>query len=101
MFEMCRRQEELIQINQPTRGGNSFTSLLLDFMCGSTCFGRLPARHQGLKTALRVGGKRLEGLLFVVWKVNLPDHDQQRCYYHAPTVKPEAVNAVAVTSSIN
>jgi len=23
-----------------------------------------------------------------------PDHDQQRCYHHAPTVKPEAVDAV-------
>jgi hypothetical protein len=34
-------------------------------------------------------------LLVVVWPpVNQPDHDQQRCYYHAPTVKPEAVNAV-------
>jgi len=25
---------------------------------------------------------------------NRPDHDQQHCYHHAPTVKPEAVNAV-------
>jgi len=25
----------------------------------------------------------------------LPDHDQQRWYRHAPTVKPEAANAVA------
>jgi len=24
----------------------------------------------------------------------LPDHDQQRCYHHAPTVEPEAANAV-------
>ena len=24
----------------------------------------------------------------------LADHDQQRCYHHAPTVKPEAANAV-------
>ena len=30
-------------------------------------------------------------MLVVVW----PDHDQQHCYHHAPTVKPEAVNAVA------
>jgi len=29
-------------------------------------------------------------LLVVVW----PDHNQQRCYHHAPTVKPEAANAV-------
>jgi len=25
---------------------------------------------------------------------NLPGHNQQRCYRHAPTVKPEAANAV-------
>ena len=24
----------------------------------------------------------------------LPDHDQQHCYHHAPTVKPEAATAV-------
>ena len=23
-----------------------------------------------------------------------PDHDQQHCYHHAPTVNPEAANAV-------
>ena len=23
-----------------------------------------------------------------------PDHDQQHCYHHAPTVKPEAATAV-------
>jgi hypothetical protein len=26
---------------------------------------------------------------------NRPDHDQQHCYHHAPTVKPEAATAVA------
>jgi hypothetical protein len=26
--------------------------------------------------------------------VNWPDHDQQHCYHHAPTVKPEAATAV-------
>jgi len=25
---------------------------------------------------------------------NWPDHDQQHCYHHAPTVKPEAATAV-------
>jgi len=25
---------------------------------------------------------------------NRPDYDQQRCYHHAPTVKPEAADAV-------
>jgi len=31
-------------------------------------------------------------LLVVVWLT--PDHDQQRCYCHAPTVKPEVASAV-------
>ena len=25
---------------------------------------------------------------------NRPDHDQQHCYHHAPTVKPEAATSV-------
>jgi len=28
-------------------------------------------------------------------RAGLPDHDQQHCYHHAPTVKPEAATAVA------
>ena len=31
-------------------------------------------------------------LLVVVW----PDHDQQRCYHHVPTVKPEVATGVVV-----
>ena len=42
----------------------------LTFMYSSTCFGRPHAHHQEL------------------------DHDQQHCYHHAPTVKPEAATAV-------
>jgi hypothetical protein len=33
-------------------------------------------------------------LLVVVGPVNRPDDDQQHCYYHVPTVKPEAATAV-------
>jgi hypothetical protein len=33
---------------------------------------------------------------FITWHYNRPDHDQQHCYHHAPTVKPEAANAVVV-----
>jgi len=29
--------------------------------------------------------------------VVVSDHDQQRCYHHDPTVKPEAANAVVST----
>jgi hypothetical protein len=32
-------------------------------------------------------------LLVVVGPVR-PDHEQQHCYYYAPTVKPEAATAV-------
>ena len=30
----------------------------------------------------------------VVGPASRPDHDQQHCYRHAPTVKPEAATAV-------
>jgi hypothetical protein len=33
-------------------------------------------------------------LLVVVGPAGWPDHDQQRYYYHAPTVNPEAATAV-------
>jgi hypothetical protein len=33
-------------------------------------------------------------LLVVVRPVNKPYHEQQHCYHHAPTVKPEAATAV-------
>jgi hypothetical protein len=35
-------------------------------------------------------------LLVVVGPAGRPDHDQQHCYHHAPTVKPEAATAVVV-----
>jgi len=57
-------------------------------MCGSTCFRRLPARHQEHTTALAAAV-----LLVVVWQVNLSDHDQQHCNCHSPMVKPEAASA--------
>jgi hypothetical protein len=33
-------------------------------------------------------------LLVVVGPAGRPDHDQQHCYHHAPTAKPEAATAV-------
>ena len=62
-------------------------------MCGSTCFGRPHAHNQELTTALAAFGFTLErGGSSIVGR-GLPDHDQQR-YRHAPTVKPDAANAV-------
>jgi hypothetical protein len=49
----------LIQINQPTRC-TSFTSLLLDVLCHSTCFRCLHAHHQELTTSLTASGFTLE-----------------------------------------
>jgi len=65
----------------------------LTFMYGSTCSGRLSAHHQERTNALEASGFTVGALLVVVW----PDHDQQRCYRHAPKVKPEAPSA-AVSS---
>jgi hypothetical protein len=63
-------------------------------MCRSICFGRLHAHHQELTTALTAYGFTLErGGSSAVGR-GLPDHDLQRFYCHASTVKPEAVNAV-------
>jgi hypothetical protein len=33
-------------------------------------------------------------LLFVVGPADRPDHEQQHCYHHAPTIKPEAATAI-------
>jgi hypothetical protein len=33
-------------------------------------------------------------LLVCLLGYNRPDHDQQHCYHHAPTAKPEAAAAV-------
>jgi len=66
-------------------------------MCGSTCFRSLHVHHQQLTAVVAAFGFTLErGGSSVVSRglagYNRPDHDQQRCYHHAPTVKPEAVN---------
>jgi hypothetical protein len=63
-------------------------------MCDSTCFGRFLAYHQELTTLLAASGFTVgSGGSNVVGR-GLADHNQQRCYRHAPTVKPEAANKV-------
>ena len=67
----------------------------LMFVYVSTCFGRLQDHHQELNNCS-------SSLWFYRWSVVVsvllvvvgPDHDQQHCYHHAPTVKPEAATAV-------
>ena len=67
-------------------------------MYSSTCFGRPHAHHQELNCSSSLLFYRwrvlVAVLLVVVEPVNRPDHDQQHCYQHAPTVKPEAATAV-------
>jgi len=73
---------------------NSFTSLLLDVLFCSACFGRLHAHHQELTTSLTASGFTLErggssivgrGLVRPQLTMLLPPCSK---------VKPEAVNAV-------
>jgi hypothetical protein len=61
-------------------------------MYSSTCFGRSHAHHQELNNYSN-------SLLFYRWSVVVAvlllvvgpaDHEQQHCYHHTPTVKPEA-----------
>jgi len=58
-IQQQQKQRSVIQINQLT-GCNSFTGLLLDVLCRSTCFGRLHTHNQELKTALTASGFTLE-----------------------------------------
>jgi hypothetical protein len=86
-----RLDEISFQINQPTRC-NSFTSLLTVVYVWINMFRALPRPSSGVYNWI-------SGLWFYSWSVavagyNLPDHDQQHCYRHAPTVKPEASNAI-------
>jgi hypothetical protein len=67
----------VVPINQPTRC-NNFSSLLLDVYVQLNIF-RASSR-------LSSGAQQLQ--------LHRPDHDQQNCYHHAPTVKPEAATAV-------
>jgi hypothetical protein len=55
-------------------------------MCRSKCFERFLAHHQEFTTALTASGFTLErGGSRTVGRC-LADHDQQRCYHHAPKV---------------
>jgi hypothetical protein len=68
-------------------------------MYSSTCFGRPHVHHHELNNCssslwIYRWSVVIAVLLVVVRPAGRPDHDQQHCYYHAPTVKPEAATAV-------
>jgi len=107
-FATVKRMYHMIRINQPTRC-NSFPSLLLDVYVWLNMFQALPRPSSGAYNYIASlcfyrWGVAVAALLVVVCQTTtnnssvvgrgLPDHDQQRCYRHAPTVKPEAANVV-------
>jgi hypothetical protein len=67
-------------------------------MYKSTCFGRPHAHHEELNNCSSsrwfYRWSVVVAVLLVVVGAGRPDHDQQHCYQHAPTVKPEAATAV-------
>jgi hypothetical protein len=64
-------------------------------MCRSTCFGRLHAHHQELTTALTASGFTFGALVVAVLFVRgLQITTNNAATTNAPTVKPEAENAV-------
>jgi hypothetical protein len=77
-----------IQINQPTRC-KIFSSLLLDVYLQLNMFRASSRPSSGVRAWS--GPRTSNG---VVGPAGLPDHDQQHCYHHAPTVKSEAATAV-------
>jgi hypothetical protein len=83
-----------IQINQPTRCSCFSRVYYSTFMCGSTCFGRLPAHHQEHTAALGASGstfgrKRPERCWS--WSGQTTTNNSSR---FLPKVEPEAPNAV-------
>jgi hypothetical protein len=87
----------VIQINQPTRCKH-FSSLLLDVYEQLNMFrassrpssGAQQLQWQPLVLPLERGDSSAVGR----GQTGRPDQDQQHCYHHAPTVKPEAATAV-------
>jgi hypothetical protein len=68
-------------------------------MYSSTCFWRPHAHHQELNNCnsslwFYRWSVVIAVLLVVVGPAGRTDYDQQHCYHHAPTVKPEAATAV-------
>jgi hypothetical protein len=68
-------------------------------MYNSTCFERPHAHHQELNNCSSSlwfyrWNVVVAVLLVVVGPAGRPDRDQQHCYHHFPTVKPEAATAV-------
>jgi hypothetical protein len=74
--------------------------IILTFIYRSTCFGRPHTHHQELNNCSSslcfLLSERRGSSAVGRGRAGRPDHDQQHCYHHAPTVKPEAATAVVV-----
>jgi hypothetical protein len=86
-----------IQINQPTRY-NNFSSLLLDVYLQLNMF-RVSSRplsgaQQLQLQPLILSSECDDSSAVGRGGASRPDHDQQHCYHHAPTGKPEAATVV-------
>jgi hypothetical protein len=98
-FKVCKSvHHHSFQTNQPTNP-TIFQMYYLTFnrMYSSTCFERPHTHHQELNnysSSLWFYRRSLviAVLLFVVGPAGRPN--QQHCYHHAPTVRPEAATAV-------
>jgi hypothetical protein len=88
----------LFQINQPDATISQVYYLKFTQMYSSTCFGRPHAHHQELNCSSSLWfycwNVVVAVLLVVVGPAGRPDHDEQHCYHHLPTVKPEAATAI-------
>jgi hypothetical protein len=98
MFEVCKSvHHHTVQINHQLDA--TISSLFyLTFIYSSTCFGRPHVHHQELNKCnsslwFYHWSVVVAVLLVVVGPAGRPDHNQQHCYHHAPTVKPEAAVA--------
>jgi len=54
----------------------------------------MSVRHHTIQINQPTRCNEFSSLLLDVYVQLRPDHDQQHCYHHAPTVKPEAATAV-------
>ena len=98
IFKVCQSMHHhTIKVNQPTRC-NNFSSLLFDVYVQLNMFrassrpssGAQQLQQQPLVLPLEGGGSSAVGC----GRASRPDHYQQHCYHHAPTVKPEAATAI-------
>ena len=97
-LKVCKSvHHHTIQINQRTRCKIS-PVYYLTFIYSSTCFGLPHTHHQELSNCSSSLWFYLRGVVIAVLLVVFgpvgPTTDQQQCYHHAPTVKPEAATAV-------